>query len=427
MKKNNFMPTIVLGCICLVSALLLSCINSITAPIIADRQNAAADEALIEVLPNGSGFQEIADISNLPDEIGKAWRADGGYVFQITYSGFNSGNVVMVGVDMDGKIVNTKMISYADTYKQYESKLSGTWNTDDETEIKKNLYNDFGLATSATSKSFGGFTDAMKAAINAYKILGGEEVDTRTPEQVFADNLNIALGTTGKTFKRWFATEALVGVNGIYQTDSTADGVVMLIGDRLVGLKAGAATLSLGAYDNAGTTVSATAEEKATAEAAYALYSATSSTEIEIPAGTKKTVLKVSVTATGNYVIDMVTEKSYSSYGEWAHGDGENIYFTVSITADGNIIDVITTKSSESKGFGDVCVKESFYDSIRGATREAILDLNFSDISPDDYEDQIPAGATGPAVIAGATFTTVYYQRALLDAFDVVAALVGTN
>ena len=77
----------------------------------------------------------------------------------------------MVGVDMDGKIVNTKMITFNDTYKQYEGKLSGAWNTDDETEIKNSLYDEFGLSTSATSKSFEGFTDAMRIAINAYKSL----------------------------------------------------------------------------------------------------------------------------------------------------------------------------------------------------------------------------------------------------------------
>ena len=81
MKKSNIKPTLVLGCICLVSALLLSVINSFTAPIIADRVSSQADAALLEVLPGGTNFTEV---SQLPQGVEKAWKADKGYVFQIT-------------------------------------------------------------------------------------------------------------------------------------------------------------------------------------------------------------------------------------------------------------------------------------------------------------------------------------------------------
>ena len=49
MKKSNLMPSIVLGCICLVAALLLSVVNKFTAPIIAKRQSEAANSAFAQI------------------------------------------------------------------------------------------------------------------------------------------------------------------------------------------------------------------------------------------------------------------------------------------------------------------------------------------------------------------------------------------
>ena len=361
-----------------------------------------------------------------PKTVLEGYTADGGYVFRCVGKGLKGDIVIMVGVDTEGKIAGTALISEGESkgYKEYiYNKVVG----ENSQYIGQNIDGFTPIIDAHASYTSRGFADAIKSALLAYDVKTKGAADTRTDEEVFADNLNIALGTEKKTFTRWFATEVLVDVKSVYVTNSADDGVVMVIGDRLVGIKAGSVTVSLGAYDKSGAATDATAEEKAIAEAAYALYSATSWTDVTRPEGTKNNVLKISVTATGNYIIDMVTIGSYAADGEWAHGDGENIYFTVSITPAGRIIDVITTKSSESKNYGDACAKESFYASIRGAIREDILDLNFSTISPDDYEDQISAGTTGPAVLAGATFTTVYYQRALLDAFDVVTALLGSN
>jgi Na+-translocating ferredoxin:NAD+ oxidoreductase RnfG subunit len=60
------MPVVVLGTICLVVSLLLSVVNSITAPIIQKRQNAAANEALLVVLPDATTFDEITIDGSYP-------------------------------------------------------------------------------------------------------------------------------------------------------------------------------------------------------------------------------------------------------------------------------------------------------------------------------------------------------------------------
>ncbi len=427
---EKFKPAIVLTSICLVVALLLSGINMITAPEIARRQNLAASAALLEVLPNGTEFNEVnlADYPSLPTAIASAWIAPEGCVIKTITKGYANGLTLMIGIDNDGKIVNTKVIASGETYG-LETKLDGEYNN----ATLDNVSLIIAAGASAQSNTSKGYYDGVLAALQAFAMLGGQEVDTREPDVVFKDNLNIVLGTEGKKFTRWFATETLTGVSGIYTTTDAADGVVILIGETFVAVKNGAVTVSLDAYDKSGKTSDTTAENKAIAESAYAIYSAAGKTEIAIPDGAKSTVLKAYITASGNYVFDMITSDSYHMSGEHVYGGVDtNICFSISMTADGKIIDVITTKHGESKNFGDACASESFYASLRGATREQILDLNFSTLIPEEGEDangnsidQIPSTAVGPGVITSATFTTVYYQNAVLDAFDAFLTLTA--
>jgi hypothetical protein len=113
--KKNIMPTVVLGSICLIVALMLSLINSITAPIIEQAQNAAANEALLVVLPDGKDFEEITLDETYPASITKGYRADGGFVFQATVTGKSTGLIVLVGINAEGKIVGTKVIADQET------------------------------------------------------------------------------------------------------------------------------------------------------------------------------------------------------------------------------------------------------------------------------------------------------------------------
>ena len=108
MKKNVFMPAIVLCSICVVVALLLSGVNMITGPIIAAQQNAAANEALLEVLPEGKNFEEIEITSDYPAIVTAGYKADGGFVFQMNVTGKSAGLVIMCGIDSEGKVVGTK-------------------------------------------------------------------------------------------------------------------------------------------------------------------------------------------------------------------------------------------------------------------------------------------------------------------------------
>jgi electron transport complex protein RnfG len=164
--KKNILPSIVLGAICLVVALLLSVVNMLTAPIIADRQNAAANEALLEVLPSGKNFKEVELTADYPAIVTKGYTADGGCVFQMEVTGKSTGLIIMVGVDSDGKVTGTKVISNQET-PSYAEKVFPT------VEGTSGKYTDMTLEgfepqlVSGATLTSRAFSEAVKAALQA--------------------------------------------------------------------------------------------------------------------------------------------------------------------------------------------------------------------------------------------------------------------
>ena len=171
--KTKFMPSVVLASICLVAALLLSAVNLITAPEIERRQEAEAYAALLEVLPDGQGFEklDLAD-KGLDPTIAMAYAAtkSGGYVFQVKTSGKNPGMIIMIGVDADGKIAGTKCTEQEETPSYaapvFEVTESGYYVGQDFSSFAPHVV---GGAT-MTSQAY---ANAVKAALDAAAILEG--------------------------------------------------------------------------------------------------------------------------------------------------------------------------------------------------------------------------------------------------------------
>ena len=72
--KQNILPVVVLGAICLVVAALLGGVNMITSPIIEEANNQKANAALLVVLPGGKNFEEIDLTEEYPDEVNRAYK-----------------------------------------------------------------------------------------------------------------------------------------------------------------------------------------------------------------------------------------------------------------------------------------------------------------------------------------------------------------
>ncbi len=405
MKKNNLMPSVVLSCICVVVGVLLAAVNMITGPIIEANQNAAANEALLEVLPNGKNFKKIELTDEYPEIVTMGYSADGGYVFQMTVTGKSSGMIIMCGIDSDGKIVATKVIANEETPSYAQKVFPHVEGTESEyTGMDLDGFTPY-LVSGATLTSEA-YSEAIKAALQSAAIAGGAEVDTRTPEQILQDNCNTALGTTAKTFSRWFATEEIVGVDVVYECD---EGRVYVIGDNFVGVK----------NDGTIATENASADAKAAAMSADTVIKASLTTELtELPDGFGKEVTKVYVTASGNYVFEL-SAKGYDVGFEYSNGHmpgntPQPIIIKLTISADGKIVDCMTVKHSETAGLGDACASEDYRNQWAGATND---DVTVVVGVPSYSSDLIPEGSTDLGAISGATYTSQGYQKAIKAAF----------
>jgi len=116
-------PIGVLFLICVVMTFLLALTNGATAPIIEQAELEAAQAARKEVMADADDFelvtkekQESADKTVTVTEVYKATN-DAGYVFMITAKGYGGKNTLNMacGIDMDGKITGTKVLSHAET------------------------------------------------------------------------------------------------------------------------------------------------------------------------------------------------------------------------------------------------------------------------------------------------------------------------
>ncbi len=397
MKKIEWKPIAVLCSICLAVALMLSLVNTVTAPIIREKMEAAATKALTEVLPGGKNFTPLTIDGSYPSAITAGYKADGGFVFTASVTGKYPDLIVSIGIDTEGKIVATKVISSGET-PEYSDKVfplvEGT-NGKYAGVSDPDNFEPF-LVTKATYTSEA-YAQAVKAALQAYIVANGGEVDLRSPEKILQDNCNAALGTTDLTYTKWFATEILEGVTAVYEAPAK-EGFVFVIGDRFVGVNA----------DGEIVTPETDAETAATVTAAYDVYKASKTTDIaEIPTISSKyvTITKISKTETGNYVFEL-SAKGFSShhYDEYGKGSNTPMSILVSISADAKIIDCRTITHDESRGYGDKCATEDYYDAWKGATE--------SDVA-----------TTG--IITGATYTTDGYQRAIKIAFQAFNILTG--
>ena len=320
MKKSNLMPSVVLSCICITVALLLSAVNLVTGPKIKANQEAAANATLIEVLPDGKNFEEFAIDSTYPPVIEGAYKADGGYVFRANVKGYNPGLIILCGIDSDGKVAGVKHIASAETFG-LEDELNGVYVGDTLDSVK------LILATGATQKSntSAAYYDAIKASLQAFAIANGADVDIRTPEQILQDNCNAALGTTDAVYTKWFRTEVIVGIDEVYSTD-TNGGYVFVIGEKFVGINA----------DGTLATADASKEDAQTASVAFEIISTAQTPEkLDVPEAFKKNVSEILLTASGNYIIT-AKGSGYGIYGEW-HNSGERIDVKIAIDKDGKI------------------------------------------------------------------------------------------
>ena len=387
--KNYIKSVGALTVICAVIAILLALTNSITAPIIEKNASAAANDALLIVLPDGEEFTSV-DLSSyeLPATVTEAFtEKNGGVVVKLTTSGYGSDMVIMVGIDGSGTVTGATCLSSNETLgyeKTYgENTVGATVDTVDGIDV-----------IAGATKTTAAYKGAVKDALNTAVILGGGSVDVRTEEEILADNLNGALPEGEGEFESVFVAEAIdESITSVYKAVN-GKGYVFVVGEAFVGTDA---------EGNVVTVVDDTV--KAAVSSSVAAIINSEITEIDISGyEMPKQIEKAYKTASGNYVFDLKASGFGINGDEYYNPSGEYIKIKVSVTEDGKIIACQTVSQKETDGIGSACEDVSFYSQFNGKT-----EADYGDID----------------AISGATITTNGYKTAVSKVFEAIKILKG--
>lgn len=390
--KKYLKSIISLTVICAVVAVLMAVTNSVTAPIIEKNAGAAANEALLEVMPDGGDFTTV-DLTQyeLPASVLEAYSAsNGGHVFKLTATGYGPDMIIMCGVGANGVVTGAVCLSSNETLSQEKTYGATTVGATVDT------IDDLATVSGATMTT-GAYKGAVKDALNSAIILGGGSVDIRSEEEILADNLAAAL-PAGDKFTEVFICEALEGVSAVYTADNGAGSVYVI--------SEGCEELFVGVDAN-GVVVSDVSEDvKANIEAQAKIMADSSMEEIDITkyADMPAHVEKAYKTASGNYVIELHAAGFGINGDKYYNPSGEYIYIKVALTADGKIINCVTVSQAETDGIGSACANKEFYSQFNGTD-----ETNYKDID----------------AISGATITSNGYKTAVGKAFEAVKIMEG--
>jgi len=119
MKRTYVMPLLVLTLICIVVSAALAIMHTITSPIIEEAAQQRAEAAMLETLPDATGFEAISpdDYEGIPSTIRAMYRTTNnvGYLFIAASRGFGGDITIIAGVDNDGRIISTSTLSHSET------------------------------------------------------------------------------------------------------------------------------------------------------------------------------------------------------------------------------------------------------------------------------------------------------------------------
>ncbi len=388
--KQYLKSVVALTVICAVTAVLLAVVNSITGPIIAKQEAAAANEALLVVMPDGENFETV-DLSTyeLPATIVEAYHETNtnGYVFKMETAGYSSGFSIMCGVNAEGAVTGAVCLASSETLgyeKTYGEQLSGV--TLETVETVDTI--------AGATKTTGAYRGAVKDALSAFVIVNGGSVDFRSEEEILADQLNELLPEAEGAFTDMFIAEQLEGVDMIYAADN-GSGYVYVSGETFVAVDAAGAVL---------TDVDAATKTNIEAQAQIMLNSSMEEIDMSGYVDVPKQVVAVYQTASGNYVFDLEAAGFGINGDEWYKPSGEHIQIKAAVTPEGQIISCKTMYQAETEDIGSACEEAWFYTQFAG--RDA---SNYNEID----------------AISGATYTTNGYKTAISKVFDVIAMLKG--
>lgn len=397
MKKDTIKSIVVLSCICLVVAILLSGVNAITDPIIKKAASDAASSAYGDVLPGASELEEIT--GEFPETVKKVMKDKGGkgFIFELaTKNGYTKNEIAMVlGIGADGVITKLDITVYPESKgseAEFEALFAG----------KTADMNDVIAGTTITS-------NALKAAVkDAYDVYYDHAGVEKSDEQKLQDLYEVLMPEAKDKSGAYnftaveLPTGAPASITSIYKP-STEIGYIMTakVNDLSLAIALNAYGKAYAVYDLDGNDLSADSDYdsvKSDAENTIpSIYEANHDNILELMVNEEiitsaSSAQKVDFGAVSSRVVAVYKLKNGNAYIANADGFGGVLTVCYVINSKGEIVNYATLSHSErdneyeQKDYGTVIGFDSYAQRFDGKTTSSVDDDTL--------------------LIAGSTFTT---------------------
>ena len=416
--KPNIKSVIVLTSICLAVALMLAVTNHFTKDKIAENNAQAAYAACYDVMPDAKGFEELdlSSYQNLPASLTNAYKETSGlgYTYKLVVTGKNPGLTVMVGIDNNGLITNTKVVSSQETPSYFGGDIAAEYAN--RFAGKDSTLSGLELISGATM-STKAYKDAVSDAFNANAIIAGMKV-TKTKEMLIAEILKDTLSVKEITIENL----TIENVNAIYNSDQYDGYAVEVVINEIsyyIGFSYSGIVLGLSASSKEELSEGFTLDKEATNDVETALLNVVgkieenksiianhlykdsfnkvlgennvnvvaSSLNIELPT-LEKTIsyypvpeypdAKVEKNITASVTSVFETEKGYVYFVK-ASGNNGAVVLLVAVDKEGVLIDTYTVYQKETQSYTSNIWTDNYQDKFHGITsvpEEGIIQTN---------------------------------------------------
>ena len=389
---KNVKNIAVMVSICVVITLLLAVTNYITAPIIENNLNSVANDALLKVMPDGTGFEMVnLEGYTLPATVTEAYKETSGkgYVIKLNVTAYNPGMQIMCGVNSAGVVTGVVCIDLNETKEKDFTKNSyGEFFKDKDAAGVDAVDTKAGITISTKA-----YKSAVKDALNAAIMLSGGEADLRSPEEIFNDNLLAALPDADE-FARQIIVDSSNKIDFIYTAKNGA-GYVYVIEEAFIGVDSEGNVATEG--------IDQEMQDIAMSKALLAANQIkVDTTGLEI----SENITSVQISAEGNYIME-VNGHGFAYKGDpdiYLQGKNIPIEICVVVSPGGSILNCVTVAQQESAGYGAACGEKSYYSQYIGKTEPTLTEVD---------------------AISGATITSSGYRAAVRSCLNAVNVLKG--
>lgn len=196
MKNDSVKSIVVLVSICLIVAILLAAVNSISAPVIEKHAKENESASLLKVLPDAEDFESVELPDGCPDSIKAIYRDTAGSGFAVSLSVTSSYSATpmtySLGISTDGRIVGVELTNYGESkdFGDYPQSYIGASSALEGIDV-------FSGATYSSNAFKNGVRDAFAVLIEMSAVSEGEKSDEQKTEELLNTVLPGCLSASG--------------------------------------------------------------------------------------------------------------------------------------------------------------------------------------------------------------------------------------